>query len=506
MEPREYVLNCLSGKKSFPIPGVGFHPTDVELVLYYLLRKAVKKKFPVELIAEVDVYKFAPWKLADESIVKGDLKWYFFCPIEKKYLSGVRMNRATDDGHWKITGNDRPVLHNNALVGSKKTLIFYKGKARGERTDWVMHEYRLDDKHQSEHVLCKIFQKEGQGPRNNAQYGAPFKEEDWIDDEEVNRCAGLSIPASVLPNNHSNSLAAGTSQLNSTASESCFSEIVPSQRVVFPSFQSNNVDSEELPQVLGDDVLFSTSLVSNEDKKNKKPIHDRTAEVDPNNKHLGYLAGPSEDVYTGSLYNCLYIRDLDTPLNIHPEAGEPQHNTINDGTVDVELPVDPIFEHNGLNMRDLDKPLNPEAGESQHFLANSFGAPEVLYAPHQSDPGPDLLCEIENASHNGTAKASFPPDDPDFFEGLENPGITTSRHGDVPPSSLEFDMDELWKQLDCPLETGESQHIRTNDLEQFPVNSCHASQQLPGSDLSQKDSSNKKERKRKRKEHNDERK
>lgn len=122
---------------------------------------------------------------------------------------------------------------------------------------------------QSEHVLCKIFQKEGLGPRNNAQYGAPFKEKDWIDDEEVNRSAGLSIPASVLPNNHSNLLAAGTSQLNSMASESSFSEIVPSQHVVLPSVQSNNVDSKELPQVLGDDVLFSTSLVSNEDKKNK---------------------------------------------------------------------------------------------------------------------------------------------------------------------------------------------------------------------------------------------
>lgn len=64
MEPREYVLDCLSGRKSFPIPGVGFHPTDVELVVYYLLWKATKRQFPIELIAEVDVYKFDPWKLA----------------------------------------------------------------------------------------------------------------------------------------------------------------------------------------------------------------------------------------------------------------------------------------------------------------------------------------------------------------------------------------------------------------------------------------------------------
>ena len=112
---------------------------------------------------------------------------------------------------------------------------------------------------------------------------------------------------------------------------------------------------------------------------------------------------------------------------------------------------------------------------------------------------------LQNASHNGTAEASFPSDDPDFFEGLENLDITTSGHGDVHPSSLEFDIDDLWKKLCCPPETGESQHIQTNDPEQFPVNP-DAAQQLSVSDLSQKDSSNKKERKRKRIEHNDERK
>jgi hypothetical protein len=51
------------GKTSLLSPGFGFHPTDVELVMYYLKRKVMGKRLHIEAIAEVDLYKFDPWDL-----------------------------------------------------------------------------------------------------------------------------------------------------------------------------------------------------------------------------------------------------------------------------------------------------------------------------------------------------------------------------------------------------------------------------------------------------------
>ncbi|KAG6669760.1 NAC domain containing protein 50-like isoform X1 [Carya illinoinensis] len=172
-------------------PGFRFHPTDEELVIYYLKRKVSGKRFQINAISEVDIYKSEPWDLAGKSGLRTrDQEWYFFSALDKKYGNGARMNRATNKGYWKATGNDREIRHGSKIVGLKKTLVFHGGRAPGGlRTNWVMHEYRLVEEElekarvgvtQDAYVLCRVFHKNNIGPPNSHRY-APFIEEEWDD-------------------------------------------------------------------------------------------------------------------------------------------------------------------------------------------------------------------------------------------------------------------------------------------------------------------------------------
>jgi hypothetical protein len=89
-------------------------------------------------------------KRSNHACVIGDMEQerYFFSNKETKYPNGNRVNRSSASGYWKATGLDKQIISsswkNNHVVGMKKTLVFYRGKAtHGSRTDWVMHEYRL---------------------------------------------------------------------------------------------------------------------------------------------------------------------------------------------------------------------------------------------------------------------------------------------------------------------------------------------------------------------------
>ncbi|KAF8762136.1 hypothetical protein HU200_009679 [Digitaria exilis] len=172
-------------------PGFRFHPTDEELIVHYLRKRAAATPCPAPVIAEVDIYKFDPWDLPAKAIF-GEAEWYFFSPRDRKYPNGVRPNRAAGSGYWKATGTDKPITlsggggaaassesssDGRAMIGVKKALVFYKGRPpKGLKTSWIMHEYRLAEalaaantyrpmrfKNSSmrldDWVLCRIYKK-----------------------------------------------------------------------------------------------------------------------------------------------------------------------------------------------------------------------------------------------------------------------------------------------------------------------------------------------------------
>ncbi|XP_057980659.1 NAC domain-containing protein 100-like [Malania oleifera] len=156
-------------------PGFRFHPTDEELITHYLSQKVLDSCFCARAIGEVDLNKCEPWDLPWKAKM-GEKEWYFFCVRDRKYPTGLRTNRATEAGYWKATGKDKEIYRAKTLVGMKKTLVFYRGRApKGEKSNWVMHEYRLEEKcsynlpkaAKNEWVICRIFQKSAGGKKTH---------------------------------------------------------------------------------------------------------------------------------------------------------------------------------------------------------------------------------------------------------------------------------------------------------------------------------------------------
>ncbi|XP_058773228.1 NAC domain-containing protein 92-like [Vicia villosa] len=149
-------------------PGFRFHPTDEELITHYLSQKVLDNCFCALAIGEVDLNMCEPWDLPWRAKM-GEKEWYFFCVRDRKYPTGLRTNRATCAGYWKATGKDKEIYREKTLIGMKKTLVFYKGRApKGEKTNWVMHEYRLEDtfslqntskRAMREWSICRVFEK-----------------------------------------------------------------------------------------------------------------------------------------------------------------------------------------------------------------------------------------------------------------------------------------------------------------------------------------------------------
>ncbi|KAF8756311.1 hypothetical protein HU200_011133 [Digitaria exilis] len=192
-------------------PGFRFRPTDEELVIHYLRRRALESPLPAAVdIPDIRILAHDPSDLLPPGW--SEQERYFFTCKEAKYVKGRRANRATGAGYWKATGKEKPVAvavpvpaaaaaaargpqAQAVLVGMKRSLVFYRGKPpTGSKTDWVMHEYRLAgaglaacrraaagdaaaeaaavSRPAEGWVLCRVFRKKGSASANAAAAAA----------------------------------------------------------------------------------------------------------------------------------------------------------------------------------------------------------------------------------------------------------------------------------------------------------------------------------------------
>ncbi|KAI4352687.1 hypothetical protein L6164_006912 [Bauhinia variegata] len=172
---KDAVSVSINGQSQVP-PGFRFHPTEEELLQYYLRKKVAYEKIDLDVIREVDLNKLEPWDIQEKCKIGSTPQndWYFFSHKDKKYPTGTRTNRATAAGFWKATGRDKIIYSGFRRIGLRKTLVFYMGRApHGQKSDWIMHEYRLEDNtrdpiasgpvgeslHEEGWVVCRVFKK-----------------------------------------------------------------------------------------------------------------------------------------------------------------------------------------------------------------------------------------------------------------------------------------------------------------------------------------------------------
>ncbi|KAF7842637.1 NAC domain-containing protein 104-like [Senna tora] len=159
-------------------PGFRFYPTDEELVVHFLHRKASLLPCHPDVIPDLDLFPFDPWDLHGKALAEGN-QWY--------YYSRRTQNRVTNNGYWKPMGYEEAIVKSssNKNVGVKKYFVFYMGEAI--KTNWIMQEYRLPDsassssssssrsskrKSQSKTdfskwVICRVYEHDGDDDNDN---------------------------------------------------------------------------------------------------------------------------------------------------------------------------------------------------------------------------------------------------------------------------------------------------------------------------------------------------
>ncbi|KFK25634.1 hypothetical protein AALP_AA8G140100 [Arabis alpina] len=132
----------MNGGMKLPI-GYRFHPTEQELILHYLLRKAFASPLPSSIIPVFDVFFSHPLTFPGDQKEK---QRYFFCKKRREVTSNEhnRIKISSGDGYWKPIGKERQIIACGKTIGIRRTLSFYEtNKSSFNKTRWNMIEYCL---------------------------------------------------------------------------------------------------------------------------------------------------------------------------------------------------------------------------------------------------------------------------------------------------------------------------------------------------------------------------
>ncbi|KAH7557455.1 hypothetical protein JRO89_XS11G0159100 [Xanthoceras sorbifolium] len=151
----------------YPV-GVRFHPTDTELVGFYLYNKIVA---PTLLsgnnwVRDCDLYGLQEpsdiWRLfgGDDGLIDDDRALYFFTKLKKKSSNGYRICRRVASGTWAGEDSGEKIEALN-VFGFKKRFRYENAKSPQDRA-WIMHEFTIGS---NEMVLCRLKKNKSGGQR-----------------------------------------------------------------------------------------------------------------------------------------------------------------------------------------------------------------------------------------------------------------------------------------------------------------------------------------------------